>query len=114
MFEVGKKLRLKVDKGVEGASIWEVLYVASTFLVVRSQKSPVECIIYKVHYATYEEHKEPRTVTRWHNVWEKYDGTIRISDIHYETEAMGRSLINTKDDQWTYLDTIKLEWKEKV
>lgn len=46
----------------------------------------------------------------WVNVYKDYDGTLILGDIH-STEEEARSI---KNQSFTYVDTIKIEWRDRI
>jgi hypothetical protein len=64
--------------------------------------------------AEWSEYKEPRTLSRWINVWE-YDGVVRMNSSLYNSkeEAIGMADRNFSNSALKLLDTIEVKWTEK-
>lgn len=50
----------------------------------------------------------PEKKTGWVNIYRDYDNTLIIGDVH-NTKEEARSI---KNQSFTYVDTIKIEWRE--
>lgn len=65
--------------------------------------------------ADWKEYIEPRSITRWFNVWQRPDGSLNVGSITFgsKDEAL-RSSNRDATDGWKHLDTIEIKWIEKV
>ena len=66
--------------------------------------------------ADWSEYKEPRSVTRWINVWEDPTGKVQYSTGHHKTKEAALNNAAAQHDLggWILLDTIEVKWEEKL
>ena len=93
MFEVGKKY----SKGGNNP-ILKCIAVANGWAMMEDPDGFTPAVRDKGSFDQYVEYKEPRSVSRWVNVWQNPNGEISIGGGH---------------PNWKLLDTIEVKWTEK-
>lgn len=108
-FEVGKKYKYKYGGENEVFECLAVHRVAGG--VWGFMNSDCEYIPKSKQWGSaWSEYKEPRTISRWVNVWE-YKGQVRMDGSMYLKE--GDALATKETPEWKRLDTIEVKWTEK-
>lgn len=108
MFEVGKKYYPKGHRD----NLYECVAVNN------SQQGWMRRVGISERCVTFDwdqgwvEHKEPRRAERWVNVYEVPEGYLNFSGFYLSKEIALQSK-NFRDSR-TYVDTIKIEYTEKV
>lgn len=64
--------------------------------------------------ADWSEYKEPRSITRWANIWMR-PGGLNIGSPEYETEERARAAgQRLSSSSYKYIDTIEVKWVKKT
>lgn len=110
VFEVGKKYKRKRD-----TSIYTCLAVhkagGSTYAMVDSNISWIPTTA--LWHAEWSEYKEPRTASRWINVWD-FRGEVRMNSSLYDSKEEAEHMAARAElSDWKLLDTIEVKWVEK-
>lgn len=115
MFEVGKKYRYNHNNRQGYSLARECLAVhkvaGGTWGFFAGEDGGSYIPTHSQWSTSWEEYKEPRSVTRWFNIWEKPDGSeVLFGSSGYKTEAEAK---NADGGQWKRIDTLELKWIEK-
>lgn len=113
MFEVGKKYIKKFGGSSAWSDPYECLYTQSEgnvgWLRLLGRVLP-ETQLWTS--ADWKEYKEPRSLSRWMNVYQTNDGFLETGILHKSKEEALR--LTSESSFKKLLDTIEVKWTEKT
>ncbi len=62
--------------------------------------------------ADWSEYTEPRSISKWINVWERPSGEVNFGETQYKSKENAQSYHQNGSD-WRCIDTIEVIWTEK-